>query len=73
MVVGAWCSPQKLTLEELGLRARLSRRQLGEIERGKGNPRLRTILLLIEALGLSVDEFVALWREAQREVEGGPR
>lgn len=62
-----------LSQQALAKRAGMNFKHLGEIERGNGNPRLRTILLLIDALELSPDEFAALWGEARRVVEGGTR
>jgi transcriptional regulator with XRE-family HTH domain len=55
-----------LSQQALAKRAGMNFKHLGEIERGQGNPRLRTILLLIEALELSPDEFATLWGEARR-------
>jgi transcriptional regulator with XRE-family HTH domain len=58
-----------LSQQALAKRAGMNFKHLGEIERGQGNPRLRTILQLIEALDLSPDEFGGLWREARRSTE----
>jgi predicted ATPase/DNA-binding CsgD family transcriptional regulator len=53
-----------LTQQELADRARLSERSISDLERGvKSAPRLTTVRLLIEALGLEGAEAVAL-REA---------
>jgi transcriptional regulator with XRE-family HTH domain len=62
-----------LSQQRLAQRAGVNFKHLGEIERGNGNPRLTTIVQLVDALDLSVGEFVTLWRAAQREVEGAPR
>jgi transcriptional regulator with XRE-family HTH domain len=64
---------RRLTLDELGELAGLSRRSIGEIERGRGNPRLDKVVPLIEALDLSVVEFATRWEDARRSAEGGPR
>jgi transcriptional regulator with XRE-family HTH domain len=42
---------QGLTLRELALRADLSFRHLGEIERGNANPRWTTVARIANALG----------------------
>jgi transcriptional regulator with XRE-family HTH domain len=49
---------QRLTLEELAPRARVSSRHLGEIERGNVNPRWLTVLRLACALGVPMAEFM---------------
>jgi pimeloyl-ACP methyl ester carboxylesterase/DNA-binding XRE family transcriptional regulator len=57
-----------LTQQELAERARLSERSISDLERGvKNAPRLTTLRLLIDALGLEGEEAVAL-REAVESV-----
>ena len=62
-----------LSQQALAQRAGMNFKHLGEIERGNGNPRLRTILRLIEALELSPDDFAPLWAESRRLTERGGR
>ncbi|HEV7773977.1 MAG TPA: helix-turn-helix transcriptional regulator [Conexibacter sp.] len=62
-----------LSQQRLAQRAGVSFRHLGEIERGNGNPRLITVVQLIDALGLTLGEFVTSWEEAQRELDRGSR
>ncbi|MFL5818763.1 MAG: helix-turn-helix domain-containing protein [Conexibacter sp.] len=58
-----------LSQQRLAQRAGVSFRHLGEIERGNGNPRLTTVVQLINALGLTWDEFLRRWEEVQRELD----
>ncbi len=53
-----------LTLQELGSRAGLSFRHLGEVERKGKDLRLSTVVKLVVALELSPDESAALCKRA---------
>ncbi len=44
--------------EELADDARLHRTQVGKIERGQRDPRLSTLLILADALGVSLNDLV---------------
>jgi transcriptional regulator with XRE-family HTH domain len=48
---------QAKTQEELGERAGLSYKQIGEIERGRANPELETLEKLANGLGVPLAEF----------------
>src|SRR6266850_3114418 len=59
-----WRLRRQFTQEELAERAGLSYKFIGEIERGRGNPTLDTIVSLTEALGVALpDLFASLRRE----------
>jgi len=51
---GRWISQ-----EDLGRRARLHRNYVGAIERGEINPTFRTLLRLVDGLGVSLPEMIA--------------
>jgi transcriptional regulator with XRE-family HTH domain len=53
-----------LSQEALAAHAGISSKHLGEIERGMRDPRLTTIVKLIDALDLRHDELTAFWEEA---------
>lgn len=53
------------TQEQFAERAALSYKFIGEIERGRGNPTLQTLISVAEALDLSVG---ALFGEAEQEI-----
>jgi transcriptional regulator with XRE-family HTH domain len=50
---GAWSQ------EALAERARLHRTEIGKIEQGIVEPRLTTLVILADALGVTLDEMVA--------------
>jgi len=54
----------ELSQRELAARAGIGEKHLGEIERGLRDPRLSTLLRLLDALDLSRDELAAFWEEA---------
>jgi transcriptional regulator with XRE-family HTH domain len=58
-----------LTQETLAARAGISSNHLGEIERGRRDPRLTTALRLVEALELTRPERSMLWDEVLGEDE----
>jgi transcriptional regulator with XRE-family HTH domain len=47
------------TQEALARRARLHRTEIGKIEQGDVEPRLTTLVILADALGVTLDEMVA--------------
>jgi transcriptional regulator with XRE-family HTH domain len=49
---------QHLTQEQLGERAGLSYKFIGEVERGVGNPTIGTLAGLADALGVTVSDLV---------------
>jgi predicted transcriptional regulator len=53
-----------LSQRELAARAGIGEKHLGEIERGLRDPRLSTLLRLLDALDLAPDEAAAFWMEA---------
>lgn len=53
-----------LSQRELARRASIGEKHLGEIERGLRDPRLSTIVRLLDALELRPDELAAFWEEA---------
>jgi len=53
-----------LSQRELAARAGIGEKHLGEIERGLRDPRLSTIIRLLDALELRPDEVAAFWEEA---------
>jgi transcriptional regulator with XRE-family HTH domain len=61
---------RKLTQEELGERASISGKFVGQIERGTGNPSLATIARLAQALGIELPELV---RFEESRPDGNPR
>jgi transcriptional regulator with XRE-family HTH domain len=54
----------ELSQRELAARAGIGEKHLGEIERGLRDPRLSTLLRLLDALDLGPDEIAAFWLEA---------
>ncbi|HEX4805718.1 MAG TPA: helix-turn-helix transcriptional regulator [Conexibacter sp.] len=50
---GRWISQ-----EDLGRRARLHRNYIGAIERGEINPTFRTLLRVVDGLGVSLPELI---------------
>jgi transcriptional regulator with XRE-family HTH domain len=54
----------ELSQRELAERAGIGEKHLGEIERGLRDPRLSTLLRLLDALGLAPAEIAAFWTEA---------
>jgi transcriptional regulator with XRE-family HTH domain len=52
-----------LSQQALAVRAGLSFRHIGEIERGNGDPRLSTVLKLLEALDVRPDELERFFGE----------
>ncbi|MFH1703147.1 MAG: helix-turn-helix transcriptional regulator [Nitrospirota bacterium] len=52
-----WGKLKALTQEELGERAGLSYKFVGEIERGKVNPSLDSIVRIAEALGVKAGDL----------------
>jgi transcriptional regulator with XRE-family HTH domain len=61
---------RNLTQEELGERAGVSGKFVGQIERGTGNPSLKTMAALAQALGIELWELV---RFEESRPEGSPR
>ena len=55
---------RRLTQEDLGEKAQLSGKFVGEIERGRGNPSLEVVVRLARALNLKLWELVRI-EEAQ--------
>lgn len=54
--------------EQLSDATRLHRTEIGKIEQGIVEPRLTTLLILAEGLGVSLDELVAgLWVPIERK------
>jgi XRE family aerobic/anaerobic benzoate catabolism transcriptional regulator len=49
---------QGLSIEALAFKAGVSAGHLGRIERGHGNPRLETLLALLDALGITFAQLV---------------
>lgn len=47
-----------LSQEELGFRSRLHRNYVGAIERGEINPTFRTLLRLVDGLGVPLPEVI---------------
>ena len=59
---------RKLTQEQLGERASLSYKFVGEIERGIGNPTIETLANIATALGVNIVDLVnEVSREAKYE------
>jgi transcriptional regulator with XRE-family HTH domain len=57
--------------EALAGRARLHRTEIGKIEQGNVEPRLTTLVILADALGVTLDEMVAgLDAPKQRKTAG---
>lgn len=54
----------ELSQRELAGRAGIGEKHLGEIERGLRDPRLSTLLRLLDALDLGPDEAASFWMEA---------
>jgi transcriptional regulator with XRE-family HTH domain len=54
----------ELSQRELAARAGIGEKHLGEIERGLRDPRLSTLIRLLDALDLPHDELAAFWEEA---------
>jgi transcriptional regulator with XRE-family HTH domain len=61
---------RQLTQEELGERARLSGKFVGEIERGVGNPSLEVLARLAGALTVELDELVRFEETSPRGPAG---
>ena len=61
---------RKLTQEELGEKAGVSGKFIGQIERGEGNPSLKNLTRLSHALGLELWELL---RFEELRPEGAPR
>jgi transcriptional regulator with XRE-family HTH domain len=53
-----------ITQEALAASAGVSSNHLGEIERGLRDPRMSTVVRLVEALDLSPHELSVFWEEA---------
>jgi transcriptional regulator with XRE-family HTH domain len=60
-----------LSQEELGARARLHRNYVGAIERGEINPTFRTLLRLVDGLGLRLSEVVGVYERNMAEPVAG--
>jgi transcriptional regulator with XRE-family HTH domain len=54
----------ELSQRELAARAGIGEKHLGEIERGLRDPRLSTLIRLLDALDLRPDEVGAFWEDA---------
>ena len=52
-------SDRAYSQEALAERARLHRTEIGKIEQGSVEPRLSTLVVLADALGVTLDEMVA--------------
>ncbi len=59
-----WRRMFELSQRALAERAGIGEKHLGEIERGKRDPHLSTLMRLVVALDLSDEELVAFWEEA---------
>jgi predicted transcriptional regulator len=68
-----WRRTFDLTQDVLAARAGIGAKHLGEIERGTSDPRLTTIVKLLEALELDADELAAFWAEAWDYADGRRR
>ena len=55
------------TQHELAANAGVSPKHLGELERGRGNPSLKSLQSLADALGLSLDELFDMDQEAKSD------
>jgi transcriptional regulator with XRE-family HTH domain len=53
---------RELSQEALGLRAGVATKHISELECGRRDPRLTTVMKLGSALTLRDDEVLALWR-----------
>jgi transcriptional regulator with XRE-family HTH domain len=54
--------------EQLSDATKLHRTEIGKIEQGKVEPRLTTLLILADGLGVTVDELLAgLWVPVERK------
>jgi transcriptional regulator with XRE-family HTH domain len=62
-----------LSQRELAARAGIGEKHLGEIERGLRDPRLSTLIRLLDALELHPDELTAFWDEAFGAASSPPR
>jgi transcriptional regulator with XRE-family HTH domain len=62
---------RKLTQEQLGERARLSGKFVGEIERGVGNPSLEVMDRIAGALGVELAELVSFEESSPRGAPQG--
>jgi transcriptional regulator with XRE-family HTH domain len=62
-----------LSQRELAARAGIGEKHLGEIERGLRDPRLSTLIRLLDALELYPDELAAFWDEALGATPSPPR
>jgi predicted transcriptional regulator len=58
---------RELSQDTLAARAGITGNHLGEIERGQRDPRLSTVVNLVEALELSAPERAVFWEEALRD------
>jgi transcriptional regulator with XRE-family HTH domain len=56
-----WRRMLDLSQRELAARAGIGEKHLGEIERGLRDPRLSTLVRLLDALDLTPDESAAFW------------
>lgn len=61
-----------LSQEALARRAGIGSKHLGEIERGLRDPRLTTVIRLLDALDLPRDDLIAFWTEALTDGEPTP-
>lgn len=59
-----WRRMLDLSQRELAARAGIGEKHLGEIERGLRDPRLSTLVRLLDALDLTPDESAAFWATA---------
>jgi len=57
---------RRLTQEALAERAGLSYKFIGEVERGRGNPTLTTLVSISDALGVSLGDLLAIDPERPR-------
>jgi transcriptional regulator with XRE-family HTH domain len=65
-----WASGR--TQEEVAFSAGITFRVFGELERGRGNPTLRTILALARALDVTVSDLLAIEEDAKTPLRSRP-
>jgi len=65
-----WASGR--TQEEVAFTAGITFRVFGELERGRGNPTLRTICALARALDVTVSDLLAVEEEAKPPLRDRP-
>ena len=56
-----------MTLQELSSKAGIVHSTVSSLETGKRNPSLATVMLLANALGLSIDEYVGHEPKGERD------